>query len=60
MIRLTCRQASRLLSDAEDHPLATSFRLRLRLHLLACQNCRNFRDQLGFMRRAARGQKLGE
>lgn len=56
MLRIPCRQATRLLSEAQDRPLALQERWPLQAHLFACQNCRNFEAQLGFLRRAARHQ----
>lgn len=54
MLRIPCRQATRLLSEAQDRPLAAQERWPLQAHLFACQNCRNFQAQLGFLRQAAR------
>ncbi len=54
MLRMPCRQATRLLSEAQDRPLALQERWPLQAHLFACQNCRHFEAQLGFLRRAAR------
>ena len=50
----TCREASELLSQAQDRPLTLREKLVLYVHLPLCQGCRNFREQLGFVRRAAR------
>jgi len=51
---LQCKQAARLLSQAQDTPLNLAQRWQLRLHLSLCDRCRHFQRQLGFMRRAAR------
>ena len=53
-IRLTCKQASRLLSESLDRPLGLGERLSLRLHLAVCNACTNVRRQLAFLRRALR------
>ena len=50
--RLRCREASRLLSEAEDRQLGLSERVTLRLHLGLCDACTQFSKQLGFLRRA--------
>ena len=50
--RLKCRQASRLLSEAEDRQLGLSERLALRVHLGLCDACTQFSRQLAFLRRA--------
>jgi hypothetical protein len=49
---LTCKQASRLVSQGLDRKLGFAERLRLRLHLLICDACTNFRRQLDFLRKA--------
>jgi hypothetical protein len=46
---LTCRHASRLISDALDRPLSWLERLRLRFHLLGCGPCRRFRRATGWL-----------
>ena len=51
---LTCKQASALLSQSQDRPLGVFERLGLRLHLLLCDGCTNFRRQLALMRTAIR------
>ena len=51
-IRLTCRDAARLLLAGEDRALSARERLRLRLHLLACRMCPRFARQVRFMRQA--------
>lgn len=49
---LTCKDATRLMSEALDRPLGLHERLSLRLHLLICLGCRNFRRQMDFLRAA--------
>ncbi|MFZ5567083.1 MAG: zf-HC2 domain-containing protein [Pseudomonadota bacterium] len=51
---LSCKEVNRLLSEAQDRPLALRERLPLRLHLAMCQGCRNFEKQLDFLRQATR------
>ena len=50
----TCRETSELLSQAQDRALTTREKLVLYVHLPLCNGCRNFREQVGFLRRAAR------
>ena len=50
----TCRETTELLSQAQDRPLTPREKLLLYIHLPLCNGCRNFREQLAFMRRAAR------
>lgn len=51
-VRLTCKQASRLLSEDLDGSLGFGRRLALRLHLLACDACTRVKAQMAFLRRA--------
>lgn len=51
---LTCKEASVLLSQAQERPLGLRERLGLQLHLLLCDGCANFRRQLAFLRAAIR------
>ena len=50
----TCRETSELLSQAQDRPLTAREKLLVYVHLPLCNGCRNFREQLAFIRRAAR------
>ena len=54
VIKITCKQAHRLLSERLDRPLATGERLRLRLHVFFCDMCTRFERHLGFLRSAVR------
>ena len=47
--RLTCKDASRLLSEAQERRLGLRERIALRLHLMVCTGCDNFRKQLDFI-----------
>ena len=49
----TCREATRLQSEALEHPLAPMRRLGLWLHLLICKWCRRYGRQVRFLRQAA-------
>lgn len=51
---LSCREASRLLSQAQERRLGLGEHLALRLHLAICSACRNFSHQLDILRRACR------
>lgn len=50
---LNCREATRLCSEERDRPLTWRERLSLRMHTMMCYGCRNFRQQMGFLRTAA-------
>lgn len=51
---LSCKEATRLMSAAQDRPLNVSERLNLELHLAMCKGCRHFRQQMNFLREACR------
>jgi hypothetical protein len=53
-MRLTCKEASRLQSQALDRPLTFGERLSLRLHTAVCDACTRVEKQLAFLRRAMR------
>jgi hypothetical protein len=49
----SCRDASRLQSEALDKELSLSKRFGLSLHLLVCKWCRRYGKQIRFLRDAA-------
>lgn len=49
---LSCKRATVLMSQSQDRELGFMERLNLRLHLLMCIGCRNFDQQMAFLRRA--------
>ena len=49
---LSCKEVTRLLSQAQDRPLALGERVKLRLHLVVCTACTRLERQLAFMRMA--------
>ena len=51
---LSCREASRLMSDAMDRKLRHHEQLSLRFHLLLCQNCRHVLLQMATLRAGIR------
>jgi hypothetical protein len=51
---MTCKQAHRLLSQAQDRRLSWGERLGLRLHLLLCDACRRFSRQIDVLHQAMR------
>jgi hypothetical protein len=52
---LSCKEAARLLSEAQDRPMSAGERWGLRLHLAFCRGCRAYRRQIDFIRQACRG-----
>ena len=55
----SCKEISELLSQAQERPLGRAERFGVRLHLLICKGCSNFRSQLEFMRAAVRRYRDG-
>lgn len=55
----SCKDVSALLSQGQDRPLSWGEHLRLRMHLLLCEGCRNFSSQLDFLRTAVRRYRDG-
>ena len=51
-MRLTCKEASRLISEGLDRQLSFSDRAALKLHLTLCVACTRLKSQFEFMRRA--------
>jgi hypothetical protein len=52
IFRLSCREASRLISDGMDRRLSVPERIGLRLHVSICDACTKFTSQVAFLRRA--------
>jgi len=55
MKKLTCKDASRLISEGHERPLGLRERWGLRLHLWICDNCRRFERQIRLLQRAMHG-----
>lgn len=51
---VSCKQVSELLSQARERRLTLAERVTLRIHLVLCEGCRNFRVQLGVLHEAVR------
>lgn len=52
MLMLSCREATRLMSEQLDRELPVGERAKLSVHLAICSGCRNFRRQMDFLRQA--------
>ena len=50
---ISCKEASRLMSQGLDRDLGLGQRASLRLHLFICTSCSRMRKQLDFLHRAA-------
>ena len=51
---LSCKQATELMSQEQDRRLSLAERLGLRLHVLICGACNNYRRQMSVLRDACR------
>ena len=51
---LSCKEATRLVSQGLDRRLPFGRRVALRVHLAICGGCTNFSNQMQFMRDAVR------
>jgi len=47
---INCRNATRLLSEAQERPLSITERMALKLHVIMCSGCQNFKDQMETLR----------
>ncbi len=56
---LNCREATRLLSEAQEHPLKLNEKWSLKMHIMMCSSCRNFEKQMLVLRQMARGYAKG-
>ena len=56
-MNISCKEASRLMSQARDRELSLGERAALQLHLAICRGCRAVNAQFQFLRRAM--QRLG-
>jgi hypothetical protein len=54
MSMLNCEQVTVLCSEELDRRLPVTERVALRLHMLMCKGCSNYRAQLGVIRAAMR------
>jgi hypothetical protein len=52
ILRRTCKEVAALLVAREDRVLQLPDRLAIRLHMLACDACPRFEQQMLLMRRA--------
>ena len=57
---LTCKEATRKMSEAQDRELSLAERLQLEMHLALCHGCRNFKKQMSFLRLACRRYMAGK
>ncbi len=57
---LTCHDVTRLVSESQDRDLSLSEKVSLKVHLWVCTGCKNFSQQIPFLRKAMRAYARGE
>ncbi|PLX75689.1 MAG: hypothetical protein C0607_07090 [Azoarcus sp.] len=57
---LTCKEATRLSSEALDRGLSLRERLSLRMHIMMCKGCTNFEEQMRQLRTMTRRYASGD
>lgn len=56
---LTCKEATRLSSEALDRALTLRERLSLRMHIMMCSGCTNFETQMQHLRKISKAYSEG-
>lgn len=51
-VMLTCKNATKLISRAQEQQLTLRERISLRFHFAICSGCTNYRKQISFIRKA--------
>jgi hypothetical protein len=51
---ISCKDASRAISQMQDGSVSMPLYLRIRLHLILCDACRRFQQQMRFLHTAMR------
>lgn len=51
---LTCKEITHLLSESQDRKLSISEKVQTEMHLAMCKGCRNFKEQMQFLRKACK------
>jgi len=57
---MKCHEATRLMSESQERPLSMTERMSLKLHLMMCTGCANFKDQMGTLRVMTRNFAKGK
>ena len=47
---MNCRNATRLMSEEQERPLSVTEQISLKLHLIMCSGCHNFKEQMNTLR----------
>jgi len=57
---LSCHQATRLASEAQERPLTFKEKASLKIHTMMCSGCRNFEKSMNTLRKAMQGFASGD
>jgi hypothetical protein len=57
---LNCQEVTELCSQELERPLRMGEHLSLRMHLMMCTGCTNFRSQMHLLRKATHAYSSGE
>ncbi|MGZ8257029.1 MAG: anti-sigma factor family protein [Gallionella sp.] len=57
---LNCHDATKLMSESQERPLALSEKIPLKFHTLMCAGCRNFDEQMKALRVMTRAYAKGK
>ena len=47
---MNCHEATKLMSESQERQLSMTERMSLRMHLMMCSGCTNFKEQMGALR----------
>jgi len=51
---LSCKEVTHLLSESQDRKLTLAEKMHLEIHLAMCKGCKNFKEQMSFLREACK------
>ena len=57
---LSCKEVTHKQSEAQDRKLSLAERMQLEMHLAMCLGCRNFKNQMAFIREACQRYASGK
>jgi heterodisulfide reductase subunit B len=57
---LNCHDATRLMSESQERPLSIFERMSLKVHLMMCSGCSNFKEQMGSIRSMSKAFAKGK
>lgn len=55
----SCAEVTKLLSESQDRTMSFAEAFAARTHLMMCRGCRNYQQQLDFLRKAVRAYAAG-